>query len=593
MKFYFNLKIKTKVMLLSILLITISAIIGVVGTACITMLRQEGHAMYAKNTLPLSRLAELYDIIGSQRVRAGNMVIFHEADPEFCAAETKKLAEKEADFDAMFSSYRETISSPDELAIYDKVYHEYYVVFAPIKAELRRIVAEREVEAMPGIIRQVNNMGSIISGYVDEAVELNLNKADDRVSSNETLATRAIILQAAGLLLGVALGVLSSVFLSNIISKPMGRIMAITRQAGESGDLNFSQEQMASVRRDAQYTDETGYTAAAFLRMMDSLVEKVKILEQVSKGDLSVKVDKISNRDMLGTAIEDMTTNLNHMFAEIATASGQVSAGSSQITHGAQLLAHASVEQSSTVHELLSNLNEISEKTRENSMRADHAATLANHIKQNAEQGTTQMNRMTQAVADINVATSAISAVIKIIDDIAFQTNILALNAAVESAQAGIHGKGFAVVAGEVRLLAGKSAEAAKNTSSLIANTVEKAQLGAQIAKETSASLNTIVAGINETSAVVGKIAVASEEQNASISMVNQSIDQLNQTVQQNGATSQESAAAAEEMNNQALVLHSMLDRFTLQAQPQKFLPDSMHATPLPANERSNERNRR
>jgi methyl-accepting chemotaxis protein len=234
------------------------------------------------------------------------------------------------------------------------------------------------------------------------------------------------------------------------------------------------------------------------------------------------------------------------------------------VADGAQSLAQGSTEQAASIEELSGSIAEIANRTKANAAIAVSTSELAEVIRANAEKGSRQMDEMIGAVGRISEASISISKIIKTIDDIAFQTNILALNAAVEAARAGQHGKGFAVVAEEVRNLASKSAEAAKDTGAMIQNSMEKAEFGARIAAETAASLTEIVTGINESTQLVAEIARASEEQSLGISQINSGIDQVAQVVQQNSATAEESAAASEEMSSQSDMLQQLIAKFRL-----------------------------
>jgi methyl-accepting chemotaxis protein len=259
-----------------------------------------------------------------------------------------------------------------------------------------------------------------------------------------------------------------------------------------------------------------------------------------------------------------MLDSLNKMFGEIDIASEQVSLGARQISDASQTLAEGSTEQAATVEELSASIQDIAEKTRQNAERADDASKMSVSVKVNAEKGAEQMSQMTAAVTEINQASQDISKVIKVIDDIAFQTNILALNAAVEAARAGEAGKGFAVVADEVRNLASKSAAAAKETGVLIENSMKKAELGSTIASDTAASLADIVDGINKSTELIAEIADGSKQQSLAISQINDGIMQVSEVVQRNSATAEECAASAEELNAQSTVLTEHVQKFEL-----------------------------
>ncbi|MCL1849764.1 MAG: methyl-accepting chemotaxis protein, partial [Clostridiales bacterium] len=314
--------------------------------------------------------------------------------------------------------------------------------------------------------------------------------------------------------------------------------------------------------------DEIGMLAQAleqaFMQLRGYIGEIKEQMQNLAHGNLTHEsiYDFKGDFVLIKEAINEIIQNLNHTMTEVSGSTTQVSTGAKQIAGGAQILAQGSAEQAESIRELSDSISGIADKTKSNAEMAAKAASLAADIMQSAEKGSYQMDEMTAAVKEINAASQNISRVIKVIDDIAFQTNILALNAAVEAARAGEHGKGFAVVAEEVRNLAAKSAEAAKETGDMIQNSMDKAELGARIADETAASLAEIVTGINESTQIVTEIAKSSEEQSDGIRQINNGIDQVALVVQQNSATAQQSAASAQQMSGQSDLLERLVSHF-------------------------------
>jgi len=302
-------------------------------------------------------------------------------------------------------------------------------------------------------------------------------------------------------------------------------------------------------------------------RMISKPVQKlVESADQIADGDLNVVVDIYSKDEIgdLAAAFRKMSDNLNETMSNIQTAADQVATGAKEISILSTTLSQGSTEQASSVEQLTASIEEIASQTRKNADSSNEANELAEAARQNAILGNNQMKEMLGAMDEINAASENISKIIKVIDEIAFQTNILALNAAVEAARAGQHGKGFAVVAEEVRNLAARSANAAKETTELIEGSIKKAEGGTVIAKETANALQQIVDDIAKVATIIGDIASASNEQAIGINQINQGIMQVSQVIQTSSASLEEGAATSEELSSQADLLKEQVNRFNL-----------------------------
>lgn len=296
----------------------------------------------------------------------------------------------------------------------------------------------------------------------------------------------------------------------------------------------------------------------------EPIAEAMTILERMASGDLTRKMSSgyLGKYALIEQSINATIDSFDSIIGNINDSSDNVSSSSKQVASASQALAQGATEQASTMEELNAAIAEVAEQTKENAMNANQANELTTTAQDNADKGNLQMQEMLTSMEKINMSSEEISNIIKVIDNIAFQTNILALNAAVEAARAGEQGRGFAVVAEEVRTLAGQSADAAKETTVLIENSISAVSQGTVIANDTAESLKEIINDITKVASFVHDIDVASNNQATAINEINQGIDQVSQVVQNNSATAEESAAASDELYGQAEILKGMVSTF-------------------------------